>query len=304
MLLLTLCVLLLTLLSATAHSSVSYCTLFCHDTSRLLALQYALRAISNALDLIVSLLDYFFHALLRLLDVIRAHFFVELVLPDQLVVVLSCALNHGISLVRCLLGRLDSVASCVAGGWWKRDLDGEGVVGFGRKRCKGVRGGSNGGGYGLDVLQRVSMLLMSVAMFTYCLIPTNDVQNPPSRDHLGDIAQSHSLLALSCGAELHLQALDNVRVQPSSTSQLGKVVCELLNGPQDRGLKFRDIVGLVSWCGLAGLANGWARIGARMGFVGFASLLVERRTQRETPRGLYGTRGWRSTKGIARWCEL
>lgn len=108
---------------------------------------------------------------------------------------------------------------------------------------------------------------------TYCIVSTDDIQDSPSWDDLCNVAQPHSLLALSCRAELHLQALDEVRVQAPSTPQLGQVVCELLNRLQNRCFELGHVVDLIGRCGLAGLADGRARVGLCMRLVGLAGLL-------------------------------
>lgn len=104
----------------------------------------------------MPLLNHLLHRLLRLLDIIRPHLPVSLVLPDQLVVLLSCSLDARV----CLLGRLPRILDGLAAGvacWGReRDLDGEGVGLLGRERGEGVWRGGYGGGDGFDVLWVVS----------------------------------------------------------------------------------------------------------------------------------------------------
>ena len=58
----------------------------------LLTLKHPLRAVTDALNLFVSVLHHLFHLLLRLLKIIWQHGAVELKVPQPLVVVLSLLL--------------------------------------------------------------------------------------------------------------------------------------------------------------------------------------------------------------------
>lgn len=83
----------------------------------------------------------------------------------------------------------------------------------------------------------VNAVLLLAAVSTYFVISTDDIQNSPSWDYLRNVAQSHGFLALSCSTKLDLQAFDDVWVQPPSTPQLSKIMCELLNRSQNGSLK-------------------------------------------------------------------
>lgn len=87
----------------------------------------------------MPLLNDLFHALPRLLHIVRTHLLIDLVLPDKLIVVLSRALEVRVGLLGQPLCSVDGISSRVAGRWGEGDLDGEWVVLLGREGGEGVR---------------------------------------------------------------------------------------------------------------------------------------------------------------------
>jgi hypothetical protein len=118
-------------------------------------------------------------------------------------------------------------------------------------------------------------------------LSADDVQHPSPGHDLRDVAQAHRLLAvavLACGAQLHLQSLHHVWVQASAAAQLRELMRQLLHGFEDLGFEDGEVQGFICRRGPPWLGDGRRRVGAGMGFVGLAGLLLDAWAGGEGPR--------------------
>ena len=117
-----------------------------------LPFKHPLCAIHNPLHLSKPLLNHLLHTLVRLLQIIRSYALVDLVLSQFLVVRAASVLNSDAGALSCFLRSLKGSLPRLTSWWRDRDRNCERTIGRRLLGCEAVWAGSDGGGYGFDVL--------------------------------------------------------------------------------------------------------------------------------------------------------
>ena len=144
-----------------------------------LPFKHPLCTIHNPLYLSKPLLNHLLHTLVRLLQIIRPYALVDLVLSQFLVVRAASVLNSNVGGLSRFLRSLKSSLPRLTSWWRDRDRNCERTIGRWLLGREAVWAGSDGGGYGFDVLVKPQVISTAVHGDSTSILEFGS--SPPSR---------------------------------------------------------------------------------------------------------------------------